>query len=92
MLFRNITVMNQGLDTCPAKNLNSSYNHLLHMPFGQLKGCDSLRHICLCLKAHSKFPYHPCFRKTVNHTSLSKANENLDYRIFERLGIYLMDW
>lgn len=71
------------------KNLNS-YNHLLHLLFGQLTGCDSLRDICLCLEAHSKFLYHLGFRKTVNHTSLSRANESRDYRIFEGLGIYLI--
>ena len=39
------------------KNL-SSYNHLLHLLFGQLTGCDSLRDICLCLEAHNKMLYH----------------------------------
>lgn len=72
------------------KNL-SSYNHLLHLLFGQLTGCDSLRDICLCLEAHSKMLYHLGFRKAVNHTSLSRANESRDYRIFEGLGLYLID-
>ena len=39
------------------KNLNS-YNHLQHLLFGQLTGCDSLRDICLCLEAHSRMLYH----------------------------------
>ncbi|WP_290382336.1 DUF4372 domain-containing protein, partial [uncultured Bacteroides sp.] len=52
------------------KNL-TSYNHLLHLLFGQLTGCDSLRDICLCLDAHLKILYHLGFRNTVNHTSLS---------------------
>lgn len=68
-----------------------SYNHLLHLLFGQLTGCDSLRDICLCLEVHSKILYHLGFRKTVNHTSLSRANEKRDYRIFEGLGICLME-
>ena len=72
-----------------AKNL-TSYNHLLHLLFGQLTGCGSLRDICLCLDAHSKILYHLGFRNTVNHTSLSRANENRDYRIFEGLGMYLI--
>ncbi|UYU40817.1 DUF4372 domain-containing protein [Bacteroides salyersiae] len=71
------------------KSLNR-YNHLLHLLFGQLTGCNSLRDICLCLEVHSKILYHLGFRKTVNHTSLSRANENRDYRIFEGLGIYLI--
>lgn len=72
------------------KNLNS-YNHLLHLFFGQLTGCDSLRDICLCLEAHDRILYHLGFRKTVNHTSLSRANESRNYRIFEGLGLYLID-
>ena len=71
------------------KNL-SSYNHLLHLIFGQLTGCDSLRDICLCLEAHNKTLYHLGFRKAVSHTSLSRANESRDYRIFEGLGLYLI--
>ncbi|HIX87392.1 MAG TPA: DUF4372 domain-containing protein, partial [Candidatus Parabacteroides intestinigallinarum] len=72
------------------KNLNS-YNHLQHLLFGQLTGCDSLRDICLCLEAHSRMLYHLGFRKSVSHTSLSRANENRDYRIFEGLGCLLME-
>ena len=68
----------------------SSYNHLLHLLFGQLTGCDSLRDICLCLEAHNKTLYHLGFRKAVSHTSLSRANESRDYRIFEGLGLYLI--
>lgn len=71
------------------KNL-SSYNHLLHLLFVQLTGCDSLRDICLCLEAHNKTLYHLGFRKAVSHTSLSRANESRDYRIFEGLGLYLI--
>lgn len=33
----------------------------------------------------------PVFRKFVNHASLSRANESRDYRIFEGLGLYLID-
>ena len=68
------------------KNL-SSY----HLLFGQLTGCDSLRDICLCLEVHNKMLYHLGFRRAVNHTSLSRANESSDYRIFEGLGLYLIN-
>lgn len=33
------------------------YNQLLHMPFGQITGCDSIRDIYLCLEAHSSIYY-----------------------------------
>ena len=72
-----------------AKEL-TCYNQLLHMLFGQITGCTSLRDICLCLEAHKSILYHLGFRNTVNQSSLSRANENRDYRIYEELGIYLI--
>ena len=72
-----------------AKEL-TCYNQLLHLLFGQITGCTSLRDICLCLEAHKSILYHLGFRNTVNQSSLSRANENRDYRIYEELGIYLI--
>ena len=70
----------------------TSYNHLLHLIFGQLSACDSLRDICLCLKAHEKWLYHLGFRQTVNESSLSRAGESRDYHIFgssdKCVGVY----
>ena len=74
-----------------SKGLNS-YNHLLHLLFGQVTGCDSLRDICLCLDAHKSILYHLGIRNSVTHTSLSRANESRDYRIFEGLGKYLIQF
>lgn len=68
------------------------YNQLLHLLFGQLTACDSLRDICLCLEAHKDSLFHLGFRNTVTISSLSRANENRDYRIYEELGRYLIDW
>ena len=72
-----------------AKDL-TCYNQLLHLLFGQITGCSSLRDICLCLEAHKSVLYHLGIRNTVNQSSLSRANENRDYRIYEELGIYLI--
>ncbi|WP_291529713.1 IS4 family transposase [Bacteroides sp. UBA939] len=68
----------------------TSYNHLLHLVFGQLTACNSLRDICLCLSAHEKSLYHLGFGQTVNESSLSRAGERRDYRIFEELGHLLI--
>lgn len=68
------------------------YNQFLHLLFGQLTACTSLRDICLCLKAHTKNLYGLGFRKTVDHTTLSRANERRDYRIYEELGMYLISF
>lgn len=72
-----------------AKNLNS-YNHLLHLLFGQLTGCTSLHEIILCLTAHSDVIYHLGIRKTVQVSSLARANETRDYHIFEEFGQYMI--
>jgi len=72
-----------------AKSLNS-YNHLLQLIFGQITACTSLRDICLCLKAHQNNLYHLGIRQNVVHSTLSRANDNRDYRIFRDFGYYLI--
>lgn len=72
-----------------AKSLNS-YNHLLQLIFGQITACTSLRDICLCLKAHQNNLYHLGIRQNVVHSTLSRANDNRDYRIFQDFGYYLI--
>ena len=67
------------------------YNQFLHQLFGQLSPCSSLRDICLCLKAHESSLYHMGFGNTVDHTTLSRANEKRDYRIYEELGCELIE-
>lgn len=72
-----------------AKDL-TCYNQLLHLLFGQITGCDSIRDICLCLEAHENCIYHLGIRKSVNQSNLCRANEKRDYRIYEELGMYLI--
>lgn len=67
------------------------HNQLLHLLFGQLSPCESLRDICLCLAAHESSLYHMGFGNTVDHTTLSRANEKRDYRIYEELGYELIE-
>lgn len=59
---------------------------LRYMLFGQLTSCESLRDICLCLKAHEDILYALGMATSVNESSLSRANEKRDYRIYEGLG------
>lgn len=61
-------------------------NQLRYMMFGQLTPCESLRDICLCLNAHMKVLYGLGITASVNESTLSRANENRDYRIYEGLG------
>ena len=46
-----------------AKDL-TCYNQLLHLLFGQITGCDSIRDICLSLEAHGSSIYHLGIRKS----------------------------
>ena len=59
---------------------------LRYMLFGQLTSCESLRDICLCLKAHENILYALRMATSVNESLLSRANEKRDYRIYEGLG------
>ena len=72
-----------------AKNLNS-YSHCLHLMFGQMAGCKSLKDITLVLRSIKKAAYHLGIPTLVDPSSLSKANEVRDYRIFEELGMWLI--
>ena len=66
------------------------YNQLLHLLSGQITGCDSLRDICMCIDAHKGILYHLGIRNSVTHSSLSRANETRDCRIFKKLGKHLI--
>lgn len=51
---------------------------------------DSLRSICTCLQAHKDQLYHLGVKQSVDHTTLSRANENRDWHIFADFGEYLI--
>ncbi|MFA4831643.1 MAG: IS4 family transposase [Patescibacteria group bacterium] len=66
-------------------------DQLLAMMFGQLTNLRSLRGIVLCLNAHSNLLYHLGF-KSNNFilSTLSRANENRDWRIYQDLSQLLI--
>lgn len=67
------------------------WNQFLYLFFGQLTSLNSLQSICLCLKAHKRKLYHLGIKKSVNTSSLSRANEKRDWRIFADFGNYLIN-
>jgi len=71
------------------KDLNC-WNQFIQLFFGQLTSRNSLRDICTCLKAHRNKLYHLGIKQSVNQSTLSRANERRDYRIFEDFGNYLI--
>ena len=66
------------------------WNQFIQLFFGQLTSLNSLRDICLCLKAHNNKLYHLGIKQTVNQSTLSRANEKRDWRIFADFGEYLI--
>ena len=67
------------------------WNQFAQLFFGQLTGRDGLRDICLCLNAHKNSLYHLGIKQGVHQSTLSRANENRDWRIYADLGAYLVN-
>jgi hypothetical protein len=72
-----------------AKELNC-WNQFSQLFFGQLTSRNGLRDICFCLNAHKDKLYHLGIQQSVNQSTLSRANENRDWRIFADFGHYLI--
>lgn len=67
------------------------WNHFIQLLFGQMTSLESLRSICLCLKARIKISFITlAFKQYVNHITLSRANEQRDWRLFADFGNYLI--
>lgn len=67
------------------------WNQFVQLFFGQLTSLNSLRDICTCLKAHRNKLYHLGIKQNVNQSTLSRANEKRDWRIFADFGEYLIN-
>jgi len=67
------------------------WNQFIQLFFGQLTSLNSLRDICLCLKAHKRKHYHLGIKQYVNQSTMSRANESRDWRIFADFGEYLIN-
>jgi len=61
------------------------------MTFAQLTGRESLRDIEACLRAASPKLYHAGMKARVSRTTLAKANEVRDWRIYRDLALILID-
>jgi len=66
------------------------WTQFVQLLFGQITSLDSLRSICVCLKAHKHQLYHLGVKQYVDHTTLSRANEKRDWQIFADFGDYLI--
>lgn len=67
------------------------WHQFIQLFFGQLTSRNSLRDIGTCLKAHKNKLYHLGIKNHVNQSTLSRANENRDWRMYADFGRYLTD-
>lgn len=67
------------------------WHQFLCMLFGQLSHRESVRDIINCLKAHRKKVYHLGIKQIVSATTLTRANENRDWRIWADFANYLIE-
>jgi hypothetical protein len=68
----------------------SCWKQFLCMAFGQLSHRESLSDTIICLQASADKLYHLGIGDAVAKSTLSKANENRSYRIYEDLAMLLI--
>jgi hypothetical protein len=91
--YMNVYEFNKCVDRYQGnKNVRelNCWNQFLQLLFGQLTGRNGLRDIHICLKAHQHNLYHLGIRQLASFSSLARANENRDYRIFSDFGQHLI--
>lgn len=66
------------------------WNQFLAMMFGQLANRESLRDLIVALEAHRSKCYHLGMGKNISKSSLARANQDRDYRIFEEYAYHLV--
>src|SRR3954471_14351239 len=68
----------------------SCWKQFLCMAFGQLTHRESLSDTIICLSANTTKLYHVGIGKIISKSTLSKANENRNWKIYEALGMLLI--
>ncbi len=84
---------------CCVKRYNGDYNNkgltcwkqFLCMAFGQLTHRESLSDTALCLKLQKDKLYHLGIGRPFDKSTLSRANENRDWRIFRDFALKLIE-
>jgi Domain of unknown function (DUF4372)/Transposase DDE domain len=69
----------------------SCWKQFLCMAFGQLTHRESLTDTILCLNANKTKLYHLGIGQAISKSTLSKANENRDWRIYQDFALILID-
>lgn len=68
------------------------WKQFLCMAFGQLTHRESLSDTTLCLKLHKDKLYHLGIGQPFSKSTLSRANENRDWRIFRDFALKLIEY
>jgi len=66
------------------------WNQFLCMMFGQLTHRESITDIITCLDAHKSAVYHMGIKQVVAVSTLTRANESRDYRIYADFAANLL--
>ncbi len=69
----------------------SCHDQFLSMAFGQLSYRESLRDVVACLSSHHSKLYHLGFQSIITKTTLARANEKRDWRIYRDLAQVLIE-
>jgi hypothetical protein len=83
------TIVNRHFGDYKVKDFNC-WKQCLCMSFGQLTHRESLSDTLLCLKANAHKLYHLGIGELVANSTLSRANENRSYLIYEQLAMRLI--
>lgn len=68
----------------------SSWKHFLCLCFGQLTHRESMSDAMLCLRLNSTKLFHLGIGKAFDKSTVSRANENRNWRIFQDFGLKLI--
>lgn len=66
------------------------WSQFLCMGFGQITHRESISDIITCLNAHHKSVYHIGIKKVIAVSTLTRANENRNWRIYADFASYLL--
>lgn len=69
----------------------SCWKQFLCMAFGQLTHRESLSDTIICLRANKTKLYHLGIGQAISKSTLSKANENRNWRIYQDFALILID-
>lgn len=69
----------------------SCWRQFLCMAFGQLTHRESLSDTILCIRANSKKLYHLGIGVAISKSTLSKANENRNWQIYQDFALLLIE-